>query len=71
MKRRGEEMKWTTEKPTKPGWYWFKSTEGTVRIYEIVWLGGEPTAKVGGLSCPFKNLHDRHWAVPIPEPEEA
>jgi hypothetical protein len=55
-------MKWTTEKPTKPGWYWERKFD-TVHIKYFdrdLFFGGLYTAWETG-----------EWAGPIPEPEEA
>ena len=50
-------MKWTTEPPTEPGWYWIK--EGALTPY-IEWVD-------------LKNLKyyidGSRFAGPIPEPE--
>lgn len=63
-------MQWTTEKPTEPGWYWWRLDE---RKSPIVFLrcgdnfhtvidlydGWDGTSPDGG-----------EWSGPIPEPEE-
>lgn len=35
------QMKWTTEKPTKPGWYWYRLTPASeYSVVELVWSTG-------------------------------
>ena len=65
-------MKWTTEQPTVPGWYWHRMTDGLTWMEQIEVLDGrlvviedhpygpQPVAGCTG-----------EWAGPIPEPEEA
>lgn len=65
-------MKWTWEKPTTPGWYWYRSivceTTMYTRVVEVF-----PNGKVSdGLLLPMDQIATRQgeWAGPIPEPEE-
>lgn len=69
-------MKWTSEPPTEPGWYWTRRTGrggmGTECIVETtgphcrVW----PHTK-DRWGTPAGALEEsREWAGPIPEPEE-
>lgn len=58
-------MKWTTEKPTEPGWYWFKNANGIV-MQEIF------LSKKGELWVDFDPLYEyenTQFAGPIPQPE--
>ena len=64
------ELTWTSEKPTAPGWYWWRSPTDRVMICDVyewdymffVTTIGEPL-RVGGMAG--------QWAGPIPEPVEA
>lgn len=29
-------QRWSRNKPTAPGWYWHKRTDGTVMVHEVV-----------------------------------
>ena len=67
-------MKWTSETPTEPGWYWTRRTgrEQTECIVETtgpycrVWP--RPEDRWG---MPAADLAEgREWAGPIPEPKE-
>jgi hypothetical protein len=59
-------MTWTTEKPTVPGWYWWKSKQYSPVIVEIYRL------EVRGESYLLIGVEDAEglWAGPIPLPEE-
>ncbi len=47
---------WTTDKPTKPGWYWWRASKnGTICIR---------------YADPSSTLNEGQWAGPIAEPEE-
>ncbi len=75
-------MKWTTDKPTEPGWYWHK---------ELIYLDDENQTwttnmllvaeQAGEMRACFLNdnfelydnniyMWDGEWAGPIPEPVE-
>lgn len=58
-------LRWTRERPTKEGWYWYKHDDGQRIIGRLFH---------GGLHFPggnFNSLKDMpgEWAGPIPEPE--
>lgn len=65
-------MQWTTEQPTKPGWYWMRDTgPRRVRMGEqrrIVYVRNY----VGALCIDNWQIpdSDTEWAGPLPEPEE-
>jgi len=59
-------LRWTRERPTKEGWYWYKHDDGQRIIGRLFH---------GGLHFPggnFNSLKDMpgEWAGPIPVPEE-
>ena len=34
-------MNWTTDKPTRPGWYWYKSKRDRMQIVDLIeWNNG-------------------------------
>jgi len=69
-------LKWTTEPPTAPGWYWYDP--GGVPGHEtMVRVSGEPgcglTAywpEVDTWPVPVEPEDGICWAGPIPEPSE-
>ena len=64
-------MKWTTDKPTVPGWYWWRSDSKrgpiVVNVYRLskIWCCSFPDDE----PCPV-NYAKGEWAGPIAEPEE-
>jgi hypothetical protein len=69
-------MKWTSEPPTKPGWYWFGNDTGKacVQVSYMNRNGGYYAVALGAVSFDVtmwkKNHEDMRWAGPIPEPTE-
>lgn len=68
-------MKWTTDKPTDPGWYWFQHWYTGEPL--IAWIdypillsgdGQPPLLKANGKY--IEDISNGKWAGPIPEPEE-
>lgn len=65
-------MTWTTEKPTEPGWYWYRAREHKMWVAEVI-------KTHTGLRIHFEwgwqNLESvnrtSEFAGPIPMPEEA
>lgn len=69
------DLKWTTERPTQPGFYFYRADESddpTVcqltdinkgRDWYVHWLG----LSDGGYLC---DLHGDQWSGPLPVPEE-
>ena len=67
-------MTWTTEKPTKDGWYWYKDRNfltTMARIYDFeedeIILVHIPEFKKRFEICDLNG----EWAGPIPEPRES
>lgn len=64
-------MKWTTQKPSKPGWYWIKKTRTQFIVVRVI-------SKDGNLGvfldyAGFKKVEyvAKYWSSePIPEPAE-
>ena len=65
-------MKWTSEKPSVPGWYWWHDVDrpGTPCIVQVISDGYGLT--VYGLEEYSRRLYETHgeWAGPLTEPEE-
>ena len=65
-------MIWTTDKPTKPGWYWWRTQGTEASVVRII------HTDEGGLIIQFETGHCTHlhtvrgeWSsTPVPEPEE-
>ena len=74
-----QKMKWTTEPPTKPGWYWVRvpqshaSMRGGIFVVSIEIFGGKQHIDwlVDGYEWdpPFEESHITHWLGPLPVPE--
>jgi len=71
----GKRVNWTTDKPTKPGWYWYKSQRDRMQIVDLIeWNNG---LRVIGIAegmyaqlvthrCPYGP--DAEWAGPLESP---
>jgi hypothetical protein len=69
-------MTWTTEKPTVPGWYWWKPKQYYPVIVEIYRLEvrGKHYLMIGNCNEHHEGdleYAEGEWAGPIPPPEEA
>lgn len=66
-------QRWSTQKPTVPGWYWWR-WKGEVRAIQLAVLPGSTTGKMyvkGGISVPINALDcDGEWQGPL-TPNEA
>ncbi len=71
---RGDAVKWSSNKPTKPGWYWWKDRELGPDIIPIVEVSSGLVYDSGlGVECQIpvgEYGYKSEWAGPIPEPEE-
>ena len=66
-------MKWTTELPTEPGWYWLREYGQQpiiVRVKKDKDVPGILLAEAVYLNIAVQILVGCEWAGPIPEPEE-
>lgn len=68
----GEAVRWTSEKPTVPGWYWFKQDimrDGELSDSFIMYINHLGEACESG-STTRHSVHTLcpHWAGPIPAP---
>jgi len=62
--------KWTTEKPTKIGWYWANWICGEIRVVKVIddkWNPGG--LSVYGDECDYRLKDFTHWLGPLHEPE--
>ena len=59
-----EAMTWTTDTPTKPGWYWWRSKIPHTDFWTC------PTIRDITVSALLNDNLWGQWAGPIPEPEE-
>ncbi len=67
------EMKWTTEKPTDPGWYWYHPEFTETPLIVLVSIRGKSvTFERAGFSMLYKISKEGtgKWAGPIPVPED-
>lgn len=66
-------MKWTHEKPTAPGWYWYKNADDEIpEIACVISKGGELYLSFFGEYTFEVELADclGEFAGPIPKPED-
>lgn len=66
-------MKWTREKPTQPGWYWWRAPRKRPRVLLVSAYAFTKTRYQDGLGGDVylvENMVPGEWAGPIPEPEE-
>ena len=69
-------LRWTSETPTEPGWYWYRRTDGggrsVVMLYNAYLDGRMCVYRYPEKPVPAKNFcnGDVEWAGPIPEPQE-
>ena len=64
-----EGMIWTTEKPTKPGWYWYRSEcDGhTVKVIHYIDDDGDGPYLATSEDLALNDL-DGEWAGPVEPP---
>jgi CheY-like chemotaxis protein len=60
---------WTTEKPTKPGWYWYRSQRDRVQIIELI--DGNKELRTIAVSPGMYSHQETHRAPDGPEAEWA
>ncbi len=61
-------MRWTTEFPSTPGWYWLRRPDFEDEIVKVEDAGDELLVWSGDF-C-YENLEDAEWAGPIPAPQD-
>ena len=73
-------LKWTKEKPTESGWYWWRFEKKNVpHMVYVVWENTMRPVENDRLLILYPNSNKEfevetrggEWAGPIPEPEEA
>lgn len=62
-------MTWTRNKPTEPGWYWYKPNGGGACVV-LITRGIRETLVFQRGGRVLIGLPDGAWSGPIPEPEE-
>ena len=75
VRERGGRVIWTSEKPTKPGWYWYRSQHDRVQIIELIeWNKELRTIGVSPGMYPHQETHrvpdgpGAEWAGPMERP---
>jgi hypothetical protein len=66
---------WTTEKPSKPGWYWYRSKRDRLQIIELIEWNNELRA-IGVSQGMYSHLEahrvpygpEAEWAGPLEPP---
>jgi hypothetical protein len=61
-------LRWTTDKPTEPGWYYWRSRPVKDSFYWFAYYFDSDTFWAGGTGVIEPNGGE--WSGPIPEPEE-
>lgn len=59
-------MNWTTDKPTKPGWYWARMSPNEPHVCELV-FDEDGVTLVNGET--FSQMEDHEWAGPLEPPQ--
>jgi hypothetical protein len=59
---------WTTEKPTTPGWYWYRAFDDADRVVHVMEMGGDDLT-----ACAFEwqtsiKYMNGNWVGPIEPP---
>jgi hypothetical protein len=62
-------MKWTTDRPTKPGWYWYRPKGGKTR--HILQVRGDLTVHGINTYADHVDECDGKWQGPLVPHEEA
>jgi hypothetical protein len=63
-------LKWTSEKPTAPGWYWWREVEASDRFTAVIHWDASDSVFIDG--CRYsKETFNGQFAGPIPEPTDA
>lgn len=69
-------MRWTTEKPSRPGWYWWRSDDVAFKsrqcVVEVIKIAGDEPKYwlVNGVSINWSlGNTPGQWSGPIPPPE--
>lgn len=64
-------MTWTTDLPTKPGWYWYRHPEHKEWIVEVISTGSAVNVRFEwGWVDIFACHRHSEWAGPIQRPKE-
>lgn len=69
IRSKGGDMKWTKEKPTQPGWYWWRDKYSS-DIVHVTEDSGMLVVKLGFDIEDFIIDLSGEWAGPICPPEE-
>lgn len=67
--RRDDALLWTSDKPTQPGWYWWRSA-GEQRVVQVVTNDSDCLALWYHASEVVRHM-DGEWAGPLVLPQEA
>ena len=65
-------MTWTTDTPTKPGWYWLQAHQMKPRVIELIAEQEPQRLLIADSSTPVDALEGGiyRWAGPLDAPEE-
>lgn len=64
-------MKWTTQKPTQPGFYWTAQSPRSGWIVYVYEGNSGLRVEDGDMTCPLSDYSKvGYWAGPIQEPKE-
>lgn len=63
-------LKWTSNLPTEPGWYWIMSYNKKPSMVEVRVIDGRLMLTSGVINVTLNIFEGCLWAGPIPEPEE-
>ena len=62
-------MTWTTARPTKAGWYWWRRSVGYHKALKVYSVAGSLCVAQGDDHLPVEEIDGGEWQGPI-EPED-
>ncbi len=64
-------LTWTSKRPDKAGWYWFRDAEeNSAVVVQIHELGKDSPLFVESYGWLTDDVMNGEWAGPLPEPQE-
>lgn len=63
-------QRWSTDRPVKPGWYWWRILAGSASIYYVKEVNGEGIVEFMDDSTSLDKLMDGEWCGPLEPPHD-
>jgi hypothetical protein len=68
-------MNWTTDKPTKPGWYWYRRSGSSEALLVHHGFACDQIVELPGVDEPVtfrtENIDNGQWAGPLEPPAQS